>query len=33
MLREAGWRSKISLRDSIAATVAWYRDNIGAMRK
>lgn len=32
-LREAGWSSRIALRDGIEATVAWYRDNAGAARK
>lgn len=32
-LREAGWSSRIALRDGIEATVAWYRDNAGAARQ
>lgn len=32
-LREAGWSSRIGLRDGIEGTVAWYRDNSGAARK
>ena len=33
MLREAGWSPRIALRDGIAATVAWYRDNAAAARR
>lgn len=32
VLREAGWRSGIALRDGIEATVVWYRANAGAAR-
>lgn len=32
-LREAGWRSEITLQDGIDATVAWYRANAGAVRQ
>lgn len=31
-LADAGWTSKISLRDGLERTVAWYRDHIGALR-
>jgi GDP-L-fucose synthase len=33
VLREAGWLPRITLRDGIEATVAWYRANVGAARK
>jgi GDP-L-fucose synthase len=33
VLREAGWRPEIPLRDGIEATVAWYRANAGAERQ
>ncbi|OBG93796.1 GDP-fucose synthetase [Mycobacterium sp. E3251] len=33
VLREAGWRPRIALRDGIEATVAWYRANAGAARR
>jgi GDP-L-fucose synthase len=33
VLREAGWQSKITLREGIESTVAWYRANAGAARK
>lgn len=33
VLRDAGWQPEISLRDGIEATVAWYRTNIGALRR
>ena len=32
MIRELGWRPTIGLREGIASTVSWYRDNIGALR-
>ena len=32
MLREAGWRSRIPLRQGIDATVAWYRANAATAR-
>nr|VTO97251.1 GDP-L-fucose synthase [Mycobacterium riyadhense] len=32
VLREAGWRPAISLREGIEATVAWYRENAAAIR-
>ena len=32
MIRELGWRPTIGLREGIASTVSWYRDNIGAVR-
>lgn len=32
-LRTAGWKSEISLRDGIASTVAWYRENIDRLRQ
>jgi GDP-L-fucose synthase len=32
-LREAGWLPRIQLRDGVAATVAWYRANAGAVRQ
>jgi len=31
-LRGSGWAPRISLEDGIASTVAWYRENIGAIR-
>ncbi|WP_181447615.1 MULTISPECIES: GDP-L-fucose synthase family protein [unclassified Rhodococcus (in: high G+C Gram-positive bacteria)] len=31
MIRELGWRPTIGLREGIASTVSWYRDNIGAV--
>ncbi|WP_068180570.1 GDP-L-fucose synthase [Mycobacterium sp. UM_CSW] len=33
VLREAGWHSKIALRDGIETTVAWYRSNTSALRQ
>lgn len=33
ILREMGWLPKIELQSGIAATVAWYRANAGAVRK
>ncbi|WP_204800777.1 GDP-L-fucose synthase family protein [Mycobacterium riyadhense] len=33
VLREAGWRPAISLREGIEATVAWYRENAAAIRQ
>jgi GDP-L-fucose synthase len=33
VLREAGWRPTIALREGIASTVAWYRDNATAVRQ
>ncbi|WP_044485269.1 GDP-L-fucose synthase family protein [Mycobacterium colombiense] len=33
VLRGVGWQPKISLRDGIEATVAWYRANAGAARQ
>ena len=33
VLREAGWTPRISLRDGIEATVAWYRANVAAARQ
>lgn len=33
LLREAGWRPTISLRDGIESTVAWYRENAAAVRQ
>jgi GDP-L-fucose synthase len=33
VLREAGWAPEISLRDGIETTVAWYRANVGVLRK
>ncbi|WP_145013705.1 GDP-L-fucose synthase family protein [Mycobacterium marseillense] len=32
VLRDAGWRPQIALRDGIEATVAWYRANTDAAR-
>ena len=32
MIRELGWRPTIGLREGIASTVSWYRDNIVAVR-
>ncbi|MHA6740695.1 GDP-L-fucose synthase family protein [Rhodococcus erythropolis] len=32
MIRELGWRPTIGLREGIASTVSWYRDNIAAVR-
>jgi GDP-L-fucose synthase len=31
-LTAAGWTSKISLRDGLERTVAWYHDHVGAVR-
>jgi GDP-L-fucose synthase len=31
-LAQAGWTSKINLREGIERTVAWYRDHAGAFR-
>ncbi|PND53806.1 MULTISPECIES: GDP-L-fucose synthase [Rhodococcus] len=31
-LRSSGWEPKIGLREGIAATIAWYRDNVAALR-
>lgn len=31
-LAQAGWTSKISLREGVARTVTWYRENVGALR-
>lgn len=31
-LAEAGWTSKISLRDGLERTVAWYREHVGQLR-
>jgi GDP-L-fucose synthase len=31
-LRESGWAPTIGLDEGIASTVAWYRDNLGAIR-
>lgn len=33
VLRDAGWKPDIGLRDGIEATVAWYRANARAVRK
>lgn len=33
ILREAGWRPKITLREGIESTVAWYRANADAARQ
>jgi GDP-L-fucose synthase len=33
LLRDAGWQPKITLREGIESTVAWYRANAGAARK
>ncbi|OSC39407.1 GDP-L-fucose synthase family protein [Mycobacterium decipiens] len=33
VLREAGWRPEIPLRDGIESTVAWYRANTAAVRR
>ncbi|BAJ75229.1 nucleoside-diphosphate-sugar epimerase [Microbacterium testaceum StLB037] len=32
-LAEAGWTAKISLEEGMERTVAWYRDNVGALRQ
>ena len=32
-LNATGWKSKISFEEGIASTVAWYRDNAGALRE
>lgn len=32
-LAEAGWRSRITLEEGLERTVAWYRDNVGALRQ
>lgn len=32
VLRSSGWAPRISLENGIASTVAWYRENLGAMR-
>lgn len=31
-LADAGWTSRISLRDGLASTVEWYRQHVGALR-
>ncbi|ABG97225.1 GDP-L-fucose synthase [Rhodococcus jostii RHA1] len=31
-LRASGWEPKIGLREGIASTIAWYRDNVTALR-
>ena len=31
-LAEAGWTAKISLQEGLERTVAWYRDNVTALR-
>ncbi|OZG29163.1 GDP-fucose synthetase [Williamsia sp. 1138] len=31
-LRQSGWSAKIDLRDGIADTVQWYRDNLASLR-
>ncbi|OBA76660.1 GDP-fucose synthetase [Mycobacterium sp. 1554424.7] len=33
ILREAGWRAQIALRDGIEKTVAWYRANASTLRQ
>ncbi|ETB28379.1 GDP-L-fucose synthase family protein [Mycobacterium avium] len=33
VLRQAGWEPRIGLRDGIESTVAWYRENAGAVRQ
>lgn len=33
VLREAGWRPEIELREGIEATVAWYREHAGTVRQ
>ncbi len=33
VLREAGWSPRIALRDGVETTVAWYRENSGAVRQ
>jgi len=33
VLRDAGWRPSIALRDGIESTVAWYRENADAVRR
>ncbi|RAV13494.1 GDP-L-fucose synthase [Mycolicibacterium sp. GF69] len=33
VLRSSGWMPRISLREGIEATVAWYRANVGSARK
>jgi GDP-L-fucose synthase len=33
VLRDAGWQPEIALRDGIEATVAWYRENVDAVRR
>lgn len=33
VLRAAGWQSRITLREGIAETVGWYRENVGAVRQ
>jgi GDP-L-fucose synthase len=32
-LSEAGWKSRISLDEGIASTVAWFRENVDAIRE
>lgn len=31
-LRSSGWQPQIGLREGIASTIAWYRDNVTALR-
>ena len=31
-LAQAGWTSKITLRDGLERTVAWYHEHVGALR-
>jgi GDP-L-fucose synthase len=31
-LAQLGWRSKISLQEGLARTLAWYHDHVGALR-
>jgi GDP-L-fucose synthase len=33
LLADAGWTSSIGLREGIASTVAWYRENLGHLRE
>lgn len=33
LINEAGWKARINLREGLESTVAWYRENVDALRE